>query len=199
MRLHEAQNHAEWLVDLLGPACLQTAIAGSIRRGKAMVKDIELVVEPICDHTANLFGEVASQVSRLDGHLHELVATGALAFDRVVKRDGPKYKRLVIVGREDTPIDLFIANAANWGNILAIRTGNADFSKALVTSRVFGGLMPTDMQQRDGTLWRGRQPLECFTEADFFRALDLAHVPDPVDRDGDLARRLARRVVARPP
>lgn len=44
----------------------------------------------------------------------------------VIRRNGPRYKRFM--SDEGIAIELFIAdaNASNFGNILAIRTGNAD-------------------------------------------------------------------------
>lgn len=196
MELEAARDLAHNVLYLINPACQQTTVAGSIRRGKPEVKDIELVAEPYYDHSPpNLFGEAGAQTSRLEEKIAELVGSGQLAFDKQTKRNGPKYKRLCLPGHE-MAIDLFIANAANWGNILAIRTGDADFSRALVTSRVFGGLMPTDMRQKDGMLWRGSQPVECFTEEDFFMHLGLFEIPPPSERDAAAARHLARRWAA---
>lgn len=196
MRLHEARTTAEWLIALLAPACQQIAVAGGIRREKPEVKDIEILAESLYDHTPNLFGEASNQTSRLDARLRQLFASGEIALDRHLRRNGEKYKRLVVCGLDDAPIDLFIANAANWGNLLAIRTGDADFSRALVTSRVFGGLMPTDMRQKDGMLWQRSQPVECFTEEDFFMHLGVFEIPPPAERNTAAARHLARRWAA---
>ena len=101
-------------------------------------------------------------------------------------------------------MDLFIAEPGNWGNVLAIRTGNAAFSKGLVTERRSGGLMPPDLYQRDGFLWcrngfgRVRTPpsgsderLECPTEEAFFAALGLPTLP-PAERDEGAVARLWR-------
>lgn len=195
MRRNEAQNLANTALSLLGDVCLQTAIAGSIRRGKPEVKDVEIVVESAYDHIPNLFGQTGTQSSRLEEKIAHLLATGKVTLDTKTKRNGPKYKRLRLPGHEAV-VELFIANAANWGNILAIRTGDADFSHALVTSRLYGGLMPSDLKQKDGTLWRGSQPIECFTEDDFFFQLGIFNVPDPTDRTIATARRLAQRWAA---
>lgn len=196
MELHEAYTSAHWLIERLAPACQQIKVAGGIRRGKPEVKDIEIVCEPRYDHTLNLFGEASNQTSQLDRRLRELIDDGAIAFDANLRRNGDRYKRLVIRDAERTPIDLFIASAGNWGNILAIRTGDADFSRALVTSRPQGGLMPADMRQKDGMLWHRGQPIECFTEADFFYQLGFFAIPDPTDRTAATARRLAQRWAA---
>lgn len=196
MKLDEARSHAEWLIERLAPACLQIAFAGGIRREKPEVKDIEIVAEPKYEHARNLFGEIGAQHSILDQRIGELIDARVLDFDPELKRNGDRYKRLILWERAKSPVDLFVANSANWGNILAIRTGDADFSRALVTGRLYGGLMPTGMRQKDGMLWRGTQPLECFTEADFFAALGVAEVPDPRERNEYTAQRLAQGVAA---
>lgn len=46
MRLEQAQRLAQQLVVDLEPACERIEVAGSIRRQRSQVKDIELVVIP---------------------------------------------------------------------------------------------------------------------------------------------------------
>lgn len=121
---------------LLAPACERISIAGSIRRGKPDPKDIELLVIPriVEITTTDLFGAVTSlgQHSVLDTALKELYFDGVYTLDWELPRDGPKYKRLRHQP-SGTCIDLFITNAEAWGVQFVIRTGPADFSKALVT------------------------------------------------------------------
>ena len=160
MRLNDARALATDVLAMLRPACLQAEIAGSIRREKADIKDIELVVQPRLTPEPTLFGDGGRLHSDLDAALARLIAAGRLAYDTKLKRNGERYKRLTLPGR-DMAIDLFIADALNWGNILAIRTGDADFSRALVTSRLHGGLMPGNLKQRDGVLVQGQQVIVC--------------------------------------
>jgi DNA polymerase/3'-5' exonuclease PolX len=195
MNLHDAEQAATHVLSLLDLVCRRQAIAGSIRRRKPVVKDIELVVMPTWTRVRDLFGnDTIERHSNLDSYLPTVIRRGDLAYDTETPRNGERYKRLRLPGA-DVAIDLFVADTTNWGNILAIRTGNADFSRLLVTSRVFGGLMPTDMRQRDGALWRRDELIPCDTEEEFFAALGIDTVPLPERRDAEMARHLAQMAV----
>lgn len=190
-------RHARQIADLLirnefGPACVQIVAAGSIRREKPEVRDIEIVAEPRYRQAPDLFGAATGQrYSELDDALADAMRAGRIEYDTVTKRNGNRYKRLWLPAH-GIAVDLFLADPGNWGNILAIRTGNANFSRALVTSRTQGGLLPSDLRQDDGYLWRGGVRLVCRTEGEFFERLGLPVVP-PEARTGDLARELAGR------
>lgn len=198
MNLHEATENGRAFLALLGGTVAQAALAGSIRRNKPEVKDIEIVVEPQFRHLPNLFGEATTQASLLDERIGALLADGTLALDTLHKRNGPKYRRYRHRDAPEIVFEVFVADSLNWGNILAIRTGNADFSRALVTKRLHGGLMPSDLAQRDGRLWRGREALDCWTEEEFFAHLRIAEadIPPPIRRTEETARQLARKAVA---
>jgi hypothetical protein len=203
MKLDEARTIAGALCDLLRPACEQIVIAGSIRREKAAVKDIEIVCLPIA--RMNLFGEPAGNV--LAAEIEAAMAREVhLSWDRRTPRNGERYKRLWWAGWNPSAgiaVDLFIADRENFGNTLAIRTGDADFSRLLVTRRIHGGLMPGGMQQLDGHLWRiveyadpanrpSDERLSCPDEAAFFAALGIDAVPEPRERDAACIARLRR-------
>jgi len=120
-RTHSPAQLASALLTLLQPHTKEATIAGSIRRGRPDPHDIEIVLIPGDD----LF----------DFHLAGL----RLRPDPSHLRDGPRYKRRLYDG---FPIDLFIVlPPADWGLTLAIRTGSAEFSQALLArwKRVSGG------------------------------------------------------------
>ncbi|MBI5957894.1 MAG: hypothetical protein HY866_04110 [Chloroflexi bacterium] len=80
------QHLAAKLVTALEPACEQIVVAGSVRRQKAQIGDIELVCIPrIESHTAeqiNLFGEVVGQKTTVIHYLdHRLNALLTLSPD----------------------------------------------------------------------------------------------------------------------
>ena len=191
------------LEDLLFPACEKITVAGSVRRhytkrmredfARLIVNDVEIVCQPkMVRDGRNLFGEC----SALDGVLAELRSKGVLAGDPDRKADGERYKRLVYRGL--ALVDLFIVNRpAQWGAILAIRTGAVEFSKLLVERRQVGGAMPHGFRMHCGGLCyepehKGQPRDECTaacrvvtpTEESFFKALGL---PVP-----ELDRRTAR-------
>jgi DNA polymerase/3'-5' exonuclease PolX len=189
MRLDEARTIAEQVCSLLGPACEEITIAGSIRREKSEVKDIEIVCRPVA--ILDLFNEPTSNIldAQIDWAMEREVHLG---WDRVTKRNGDKYKRFwwaVWNPSAGIAIDLFIADERNYGNTLAIRTGNSDFSRLLVTQRIHGGLMRPTMRQRDGYLWAQGdgdafyQLVPCPEEKHFFAALGVHPIPAPRERD----------------
>lgn len=191
---------------------LRAEIAGSLRRGKVDVGDVEIVLEPRMD--TDLFGEPVFTSAALDGAVARCIAEGLLAWDTKVVRDGPRHKRFVlpVLG---IPLDLFIPALGSWGNILAIRTGDADFSRLMVTQRYKGGLLPNWMRHGDGRLF-ARAPgypdfreepepndyiesvLFCPTEEAFFAFLGL-DVPPMYLRTQQGGEALAAVAVRSPP
>jgi DNA polymerase/3'-5' exonuclease PolX len=191
--LATAEALAREVCALLAPACQEVTIVGSIRRLKPLVHDLEILARPKA--AAPVFGEPRSAGTRLEALIPTLIAQRALAQrpDPKERKDGPKHKTLWLPRAGGVPIDLFIAHPSgdNWGNLVAIRTGDFEFSKLLVTKRSAGGLMPSDMRHDQGFLWHAGAHLRCSTEEAFFHALGIRDIPDPAARDQAMARRLA--------
>lgn len=194
-----AERCAREVCALLAPACQQITIVGSIRRMKPLVKDIEILARP--KPSRPVFGEPRSAGSGLDVLVARLIDQRELARrpDPKERKDGPKHKTLWLPRSGGVPIDLFIAasGGGNWGNLVTIRTGDYLFSKALVTARSAGGLMPAGMRQEGGFLWRGATCLDCFTETSYFAALGITDIPDPATRDEAMAHRLRAAMTKR--
>jgi DNA polymerase/3'-5' exonuclease PolX len=188
-----AERLARNIAMSLSPACDRIQVAGSVRRGKVEVKDIEIVAIPLFEPTLNLFGEEANLVSKLNSLLVVLIQEGRLAWDMEVRRNGDRHKRLKIP-RYDMVLDLFIANKDNWGNILTIRTGDHEFSKILMTSRQQGGCMPWTLRQEKGYLWRGESIVSCQSEEAYFAALGIEEIPEPKTRNREMAQVLSRKL-----
>jgi hypothetical protein len=192
--LEAARAAAEKLMAALAPSCEQIAIAGSIRRGKAEVGDIELVALPKIKAPAqqlDLFGNalpIGPQTSLLDAALDELIAA-----KRIVNKPpagiatttawGEKYKKSWIWLNDALgwiQVDLFIVRPpAQWGPVFAIRTGPGDWNVALmryINKR-------TRWQQDEGHLKHrdtGEVP-ELPTEETYFERLGIPFVA-PGDR-----------------
>ena len=166
LELERAHYAATKLRGLLLPALSEVVIAGSVRRCKAQVKDIEIV---------GLLREDLS-IPAAEHAISQLVHQGIdryWIFDDANRKDGRRYKRLLIlVGEQEIGVDLFLADAANFGAILAIRTGDAEFTRLMVT-RGSNGLMPAHLCQKDGYLQSEQGVIPCRTEGDYFAALGL--------------------------
>ena len=154
-----------------------------MRRGVALVRDIEIVAQPKMK-SSGLFPD--QQRSELDDALADMSTLGHLAIQKV----GTKYKQYILATlRPPIKFDLFIATEYNWGLILAIRTGPAEFSKRMVTQRSKGGLLDDDYFVDEGRVWMRKggddrsgsvsQPM--VDEADFFNLLSCGWV-EPGER-----------------
>ena len=201
MQHQHANSIANDLMLQLSSACVRLEIAGSLRRGKADVGDIELVAVPNLGtfEVRDMFEQVVERhhVNHLEEAVNTLLAGGAWEWDTEVKRAGPKYKRLRHV-TSGLCCDLFITDPRRWGYTFTIRTGPGEFSKALVSRALIrkaffkGGLLhnhPPVYVERNGA--REVQPcpagdgcvriIPTLEEADVFAALGLAFI-EPQDR-----------------
>lgn len=194
MKLEQARAIAEDKVRMFAPFCERVEIAGSIRRGKPEVKDIEIVAQPRITALQDIFGTVVDVVSALNGINFD-------ALGLVVKK-GPRYKKISL--KEGISLDLFIVMPpATWGVIFALRTGPDEWSKWAVTRRAMGGGLPTDMRVDDGRVLRGGRavvaetglvtgyvggdPVPTPEEADFLRLVGCADAP-PSERRAQWGR-----------
>jgi DNA polymerase/3'-5' exonuclease PolX len=159
--LADAMPLAVALMNLLAPACERIMIAGSLRRQKAEIGDIEIVLIPKLTPVPDLFGEATG--------IYENALDGPLAALPTLKR-GDRYKQVLWQGMQ---ADLFICTPETWGCIATIRTGSADFTHWLVTDKNRGGAKPGHLKFRDGRLWIGSEPLDTSEEAYLFARLDL--------------------------
>jgi DNA polymerase/3'-5' exonuclease PolX len=171
----------------LGPACDRLLVAGSLRRKKAVIGDIELVVIPTVKPDIDLFGEpVAGQGHSL---LDDVLATLPIWY----YKNGPKYKQFLLGTNADAiTVDLFIVTPATWGVNATIRTGCAEFSRWLVTDKRHGGAMPGGMRPVDGRLHFAGQILDTPTEESVFAALGIDWIL-PEERTEETVKTLWRR------
>jgi DNA polymerase/3'-5' exonuclease PolX len=173
---HLARAVADELVAELRPACSRIEVAGSLRRGLASVKDIEIVAEPTLARTLFDLPDVHQRRTQLDELLERLLRECRLS-QRLFRRGaadlprwGDRYKA-AIAEPSGIPIDLFLVRPpASWGAILAIRTGPEELSRRLVTVCRERGLRLVDGRLVDERGDRVDTP----TERDFFAACGVA-------------------------
>jgi len=162
----EALQLANQLVSTLGDVCKRIEIAGSIRRGKPEVKDIEIVAVPFMQ--TDMFGAV------LEDHSLDVFDFSNLG---KVEKNGHKYKKIALYS--GISLDLFIVTPpADWGVQYMIRTGPADFSQWMVSHRAIGGALPDTVYVKDGSVWSSRDnsPVHILEEEDFFQLCGLKYV-----------------------
>lgn len=123
----EAMAVAEELVRGLQGQCARIAIAGSLRRRKADVGDIEIVFAPrmLKREAVDFFapaGEYPATDAVIERWLKFAVIDKRLRADGAVSSWGPLNKHAVF--RETgLSVDLFTATVANWWGYLVCRTG----------------------------------------------------------------------------
>lgn len=111
-QLEDARLVARVVMQWLGDACERIEVAGSVRREKPEVKDIELVYIPkMVTVQATLFGDEV-QVSAMEERLQALVRSEKLMWDELTPRHGEKYQRLIHVN-SGMVIELFRADTRN--------------------------------------------------------------------------------------
>jgi DNA polymerase/3'-5' exonuclease PolX len=184
VKLATATIVAECLRQEFEPFCERIEVAGSIRRQRPEVKDIEIVCVPSWGtNPANLLPDHKNDLNVLWHYATSVLQTrvewikpGVSELIRwTIKPDG-KYWRGWLP-EEKIKLDLFLATPENFGLILAIRTGPAKFSEALVTHAKYN----TRYRVVDGYLRNDAVARPIFDERELFDVLGLEYV-EPHER-----------------
>jgi DNA polymerase/3'-5' exonuclease PolX len=156
--LETAKKLANDVVELLSPHCHRIEIAGSIRRQKEFIGDIEIVAIPK-PYQVGLFedglAEVVNQWQKVKGELKYGVC---------------KYTQRILPS--GISLDLFFAEEDNFGNILLIRTGDWEFSKKFVGV----ALTKRGYKQEDGFLKHNGKIISCKEEGDLFVKAGIEYI-----------------------
>lgn len=176
--LEEITPIAKALIDELRPYTDRIEIAGSIRRQKPLVNDIEILYIPkyeTRDDTAfDLFSTpIKTKVDLLDEYLkanidkdfaYRLNKNGTPAY-------GDKNKLLVYKG---TPLDVFTSDYHNWAMLMLIRTGGWQLNAIIATLAITKGLR---LKHYEGGFTDKRNKLwKCPTEEMVFSTLGMPYL-----------------------
>ena len=159
-----ANKIAEAVLEQLRPHCKRVQIAGSIRRKKENVGDIEIVATPL-PYSNGMFedglAKVVNQWEKVKGEL---------------EYGKSKYTQRILP--EGIKLDLFFAEEDNWGYTLALRTGSADYSHKVLAS----GWVHRGFKSIDGYLWKDDEKYEVKEERELFDIVGIPYV-DPEKRN----------------
>lgn len=148
---------AEAVKAALEPHCTRIEIAGSIRRKKPECKDIEIVCIPKPYEAIGFFqngiAEVVNKWEKVKGELP------------------CKYTQRLLP--QGVKLDLFFADPDNWGYILAIRTGSADYSHNILAK----AWVKKGYKGENGFLTANGKAVPVREESELFRLLNLPHLP----------------------
>ena len=190
MEYTQALEIANKLIEKLSPVCKKIYIAGSVRRKKSEVKDIELIVSPI-------------QYDFSDGDLFEptIEQKPIPDFTKAVNELGKiikgnshgRYMQIYLPERVN--LDLFIPDEVDFIRQYVIRTGSADYSKTIANAWVrlgwcgsdFGFRKQSDCVRVEGGGWKcinkqGELPPIWSDEKSFYEWLQVPYL-EPENRN----------------
>lgn len=136
IQLAHAQEIAQELIEILNPFCYRIEVAGSVRRKKNIVKDIELVLTPNeVNESDDLFG-----VEKIITYPIDNFILNNPSFEFRLSKDGKraygdKNKLLLYESQNygQIALDIFTANHHNFMMVKFIRTGGAENNKKIAT------------------------------------------------------------------
>lgn len=136
----QAELLAAKVIRLLEPACEKIQVAGSVRRQKQGVSDIEIVYIPKFRQAPDpddLFGESRLITANcVDAVLQKMIDDGQL--EKRLNQNGAATwgpaNKYGILTRTGFPIDLFSTTKDCWWSNLVCRTGGAESNKAVAVA-----------------------------------------------------------------
>lgn len=166
--LEEVQPIAEDVLKQLRPHCHKCQIVGSVRRGKNLVSDIDIVVIPK-KFEIGLLAE------------GESIATVVNQWEMI---EGPMIPnkarhtwRILPCGIK---LDLWLTNETNFGYMVAIKTGPYEYSHQVLANQWCW----KKYRGKDGYLTKGGRRVPVPTEEELYRLIGLSW-KDPRYRDSE--------------
>lgn len=163
MQLKLAEIIANKYIERLTPHCERISIAGSIRRKKSEVHDIEIICIPKREGS-DFFGGGLVPVDGFIKEVNKLARIKGEPEGRYTRRAAP----------EGIEIDLFMVRKENWGLQLAIRTGPASFSHRFLGR----GWKKAGLQSNEGMLHTrlDNKPVPVYEEKDLFKIINEKYI-----------------------
>lgn len=171
MKNKKALRIAESIIKKIQPLCLpnRCMVVGSTRRGKAEVKDIEILCVPIDKTEFYRWGYFNKKIQWIKPNTEKIERWYPVL-------NGKYWRGLIELPKgEHIKLDLFMTTAEQWGYQSMLRTGPAKFAEAVhVLVKQYG-----DFRCREGNLYdeKKRVSVPCFEEKDFFHNAGLQFVP----------------------
>lgn len=147
-----AMRAAKKLIGDIGQYCEKIEIAGSLRRKRPWVHDIDIVLIP----TKARYWELLNHLMKLGGGAMAASGNKILRFD---------YGRF--------PVDIYVADEESWATLLLIRTGSVAHNKMMCSlARRFGWVLRAD---GSGLVDGAGERIAGDTEESIFKALRLKY------------------------
>ncbi len=152
MKLEDAKNIADKFVSELKEFCEKIEIAGSIRRKKPEVNDIDIVLIP-----------------KMREHLIQKI--------RSISEVEVQGKKLIRTEYSNIQIDIYFALKGTWGILLLIRTGSKEHNIRLCQLAINKGMK---LSSENG-LMKGTEIIASKNEEEIFKGLGMNYIK-PEDR-----------------
>lgn len=179
MELERARKLAGQIVEQLGPMCEKIEVAGSIRRGRPNVNDIDLVVLPK-DGQLNALRERVKRNTRLITDGEENLIVNLTLNGTPGGGTRPTVFQLDVFIARPASTDFFQPLPSNWGTMLLNRTGSTAHNIFLVERAKSLGLRWNPYHGVFGKCPRTGRSGVCLaseTEEEIFKVLGLEFVP----------------------
>jgi DNA polymerase (family 10) len=167
----EVEPLAARMLETIGTFCVGVEVAGSFRRGKAVINDLDVVVQPTAAFGFSSWLKILKAVR--------------VTFGAVTETQGNKASRMYLPfssqkqGNGYVQVDFYCAEATTWGVLLLVRTGSKEHNVKLCNLAIAKGLRlkySVGLLNDSGHVVAGR------TEEEVFAALGLPFVP-PQERE----------------
>ena len=175
---------AQAVIHDLGDKCERIEVAGSLRHKTRDVGDVEIVCVPKVDFPQAALPGIGAEKGPKITPLYDAIERSDWIVQRFDEKGmtkmGKRYRSLKdkCTG---VPIDLYIVlPPAQWGVIMTIRTGSADFSHELLKVARRRGYRCEDGRLLDVRRQQGA-PVQTQEESDFFKMIGVKWV-DPEER-----------------
>lgn len=171
---------AREIVGPMIPLCERLIVAGSLRRMKAEVGDIEIVYIPARGtrpDPGDLFGRPI-ECNLVDDMLADWLPAGILR--KRPKSDGTftwgEEIKLAVHVASGIPVDFFSARLSNWACVLVCRTGSAESNQRICQAAIARGWkwQPYGLGFEDRAT--GELVRRCKTEREVFEAVGLPYL-----------------------
>lgn len=197
MKLHAAMTIAERVQRELQEFCYKIEIAGSIRRGRSEVGDIDLVVLP-APHTKGNFTNTELLKARCRMRCR-VITDGRQNFICAMQLPDKSEFQIDIFFAHNGIDDLLAPQPTNYGSLLLCRTGSKEHNIWLATRaksmdmhwNPYQGLFAGGMWELDGqeSVYKGGQLIASETEEQIYESLGLKWISPALRevRGGQLA------------
>lgn len=179
--LATALAYAHHIVKWLGPFCERIEVAGSIRRRRPTVGDVDIVCIPRCAEREVKVDMFTTIKARTNLCLQELVryvreSGGRASWLGREGKPGPEPKadaKYALLQLPKVQLDVWFADEGTWATRLLCRTGSVQHNIWLCDrAKLFFG----HWQPYEGLRIRG-QDVQAESEEDIYRALKLPWIP----------------------